>query len=126
MKTRIVQTLLLLLMSHVTQAQDLVGQWSGKLQVQGTELSIIFHVSKTNDHYEVTMDSPGQNAMGNNVSSTIFSYPKVRFEMRSIGATYEGVVTDAMITGKWVQSGTALFLTLSRSEASAPPKDAGR
>ena len=53
---------------------------------------------------------------GAKVTTTAFSYPNVKFEIAGIGAVYEGTMSDKGITGKWVQSGTALFLVLVKSE----------
>ena len=117
MKT-LAQTILLILMSSALYSQDLAGQWKGTLNVQGNQLRIVFHVNKTNSQYEATMDSPDQNASSTKVTNTNFSYPNVKFEISEIGAVYEGTMSDAGITGKWVQSGTALFLVLLKVEDS--------
>jgi hypothetical protein len=114
MKTLI--TILFILTSCAAYSQDLAGQWNGTLQVQGNELKVVFHVTKNNDRYEATFDSPSQNARGIQVTTTAFSYPAVHFEISGIGAAYEGVMTDKSITGKWVQAGTALFLILLKNE----------
>lgn len=110
----LVQTILFILMSYVLYGQDLTGKWNGTLSVQGNQIRIVFDVSKVNDQYEVTMDSPDQNANGIKVTAVKFDYPNVKFEVESIGAVYEGVMTNENVTGKWVQSGTALFLVLLR------------
>jgi hypothetical protein len=118
MKT-LTQTVFLILMSCTLNAQDLPGQWKGTLNVQGTQLRIVFHIDKTGDRYHATLDSPDQNASGVKVTTTIFTYPDVKFEISSIGAVYEGTMSDKGITGKWVQSGTSLFLALLKNEDSA-------
>ena len=64
------------------------------------------------------MDSPTQNVIGISVAITNFDYPNVKFDIPILGAVYEGIMSDKGITGKWVQAGTALFLTLSKSEGS--------
>jgi uncharacterized protein len=118
----LVQTIIFILISIVLQGQDLAGQWHGALSVQGTQIRIVFHVNKLNNQYEATMDSPDQNVTGTKVTTTSFSYPNVKFEITGLGAIYEGVMTDSGITGKWVQSGTALFLVLLRSDDSPDKK----
>ena len=42
------------------QANAQTGTWSGKLDVQGTKLSLVFHLDGDNP----TMDSPDQGAKG--------------------------------------------------------------
>lgn len=118
MKT-LLKTIFLIFMSNMVYSQDITGLWSGALSVQGSQLRIVFHVSKSNDQYEVTMDSPDQRVDGIHVSATHFSYPNVQFEISVMGAVFEGTLSDKIITGKWVQSGTSLFLALSKSEEPA-------
>ena len=105
----------------MVHGQDITGNWSGTLSVQNNQLKIVFHISKVNNQYEATFDSPDQNMTGTKVSVVTFAYPNVKFEMTGIGASYEGTMSDKGITGKWVQAGTALFLLL-KNEA-APDKD---
>jgi len=104
--------------SAVSYSQDLRGQWNGSLHVQGSELKLIFHVAKPDDVYKSTMDSPDQNAKDIVVTTTSFNFPTVRFEISSIGAVYEGVISNdqATITGKWMQSGVTLPLILERKK----------
>jgi hypothetical protein len=109
-------TILFFLMPVTFFNQELAGQWNGTLRVQGTDLRIVLHVKKNSNEYEATFDSPDQNANGIKVTATTFSYPQVKFEIASLGAAYEGVMSDEGITGKWVQSSTALFLMLVKSE----------
>ena len=49
-----------LLLSAVFLANAQTGNWSGKLDVQGTPLTIVFHL----DGDEPTLDSPDQAAQG--------------------------------------------------------------
>lgn len=48
------------IMLLVFQANAQTGTWSGKLDVQGTKLSLVFHLDGDNP----TMDSPDQGAKG--------------------------------------------------------------
>ena len=121
MKT-LAQIVVLMLISYTAYAQQLEGNWTGTLQVQGTPLRVIFHVTRTGDKYETTMDSPDQNATGIKVTVTSFNFPQVKFEVANAGAVYEGVMSGQSVTGKWIQSGTALFLQLLRSDAPETPK----
>jgi hypothetical protein len=115
MKT-ITQTILLMLMTAASYGQDLTGHWNGALNVQGTQLRVIIHVTKSANQYEATLDSPDQNVSGIKVTTANFSYPNVKFEISNMGVVYEGVMSDQGITGKWSQSGTSLFLVLSKPE----------
>ena len=110
------QTMALMLMTSVMYGQDITGQWNGALSVQGNQIRIIFLVKKTNSQYEAIFDSPDQNANGIKVTTTEFSYPKVKFEISGLDAIFEGTLSGKNISGKWLQSGTALFLALIKKE----------
>lgn len=97
-------------------AQDIEGQWNGLLKVQGMQLRIVFHVTKTTDGYTSTMDSPDQGAMGMPVTNTTYTAPTIRFEIIQIGFVYEGKVQDNRIVGSLTQRGQAFPLDLSRDE----------
>lgn len=103
----------LIMVSLLLKGQQLEGEWQGTLNGGGSQLRLVFHISKTNDGYESTMDSPDQNVSDIRVTMTSF-YPKVKFEMSTIGALFEGEITTNEITGKWMQSGQSLLLVLQR------------
>jgi uncharacterized protein len=109
------QTTLFFLFSITLNGQDLSGDWKGALDVQGKQLRLVVHVNKTSGQYEATLDSPDQNVSGIKVTKIVFAYPDVKFEISAAGAIYEGVMSDKGIIGKWVQSGTALFLVLQKN-----------
>jgi hypothetical protein len=107
-----------MLFTVFAQGQDLKGQWSGALSVQGSQLRIVFHVTKTDTAYKTTMDSPDQQAKDIPVSATSFKFPNVKFELAAIGGGFEGVMADdkTTITGKWSQSGMSLPLVLTKDK----------
>jgi len=108
----LIESLVFVFMSLFLYAQDLTGEWSGSLQIQGTTLKVILHVSMVDGKYTTTLDSPDQNANGIKVNTTTYEQPIVTLEIQSVGAVYEGVISGNRITGKWIQSGTAFFLEL--------------
>jgi len=65
-------------------SQDITGQWTGLLKVQGMQLRVVFNISKTDSGYSSTMDSPDQGAKGIPVTSTIFDNPKLKIEVSSL------------------------------------------
>ena len=111
MKT-LIESLVFVFMTSFLYAQDLTGEWSGSLQIQGTTLKVILHVSMVDGKYTTTLDSPDQNANGIMVTTTTYEQPVVTFEIPSVGAIYKGEISGKRITGKWLQSGTAFFLEL--------------
>ena len=126
MKT-ITLTIFSLLAVSALYSQDLAGQWNGALNVQGTQLRLVFHVTKTGNKFKATMDSPDQNAAGIPIDSVHFNRPNLKFEITGIKAVFEGVLSGKQINGNWMQSGQTLPLVLSKKETSpGKPKTAAR
>ncbi len=96
-------------------AQDIVGSWYGQLKVQGTTLSLVIHVKKTNNGYSGTMDSPDQGAKGIPLTETTFSDSLFGFRQKAAGLSYSGVLKENEIEGTFKQGGFSLPLTLSRT-----------
>lgn len=116
---------LLFLASIVTNAQgdEVKGTWSGKLNLYGNELPLVFHLDAGN----CTIDSPDQGAMGipanlkRTENGVIVTVP-------SINATFEGVKTGEQIMGTFKQNGLSFPLTLkvgalerNRPQTPVPP-----
>eukprot|EP01035_Chromulina_nebulosa_P050250 gene50250-68313_t len=53
--------------------QTIIGDWNGALKVQGIQLRLVFHISKTDSGFSATMDSPDQGAKGIPVTSVGFN-----------------------------------------------------
>ena len=58
-------------------SQEVIGTWNGILKVQGMQLSLVFHVNKTDNGFSSTMDSPDQKAFGIPVTKTNFENSKL-------------------------------------------------
>lgn len=117
------------LMATVTLlGQDIAGQWNGILKVQGSQLRIVFNVSKTDSGYVTTMDSPDQGAKGIPVSFTSFENSVLKIEAATIGMRYEGTQTqEDLIVGEFRQLAFSSPLTLTKSipekERATRPQD---
>ncbi len=111
---------LILLISATMSAQELVGEWSGVLSVQGFQLKLIFKVEKTDKGYNTTMDVPAQKVKGMKVSKTNFNAPSVRFELNEMFIDYSGQLTGNQIVGTFKQQGQEFPLTLLRSCSKNP------
>ena len=103
-------SILLLSFAHFSMAQT--GTWSGKLDIQGTKLTLVFHLDDQNP----TMDSPDQGAKGIPIQVTRTDSGKITVKVPSIGATYEGQWTVKQILGSFKQMGVSLPLTLTPGE----------
>ena len=107
MKKSILCVIALLLCFVGTRAQT--GTWSGKLDVQGTKLTIVFHL----DGNEPTMDSPDQAALGFPIQVERTDIGKITIQIPSLGASYEGQWLIKQIVGTFKQAGLSLPLVLT-------------
>ncbi len=99
-------------------SQDITGDWNGLLNVQGTQLRLVFHIGKTDSGFVSTMDSPDQNAFGIPVSSTIFKNSTLMIEIANIKMEYTGEYkSENNIEGTFKQGGMTFPLNLSREKA---------
>lgn len=106
--------LITLLTSITLTAQDITGQWNGVLKVQGTQLRIVFNVTKTDKGFSSTMDSPDQGANGILVTNTTFENPKIKFEVANAQIEYNGELKENEIVGTFKQRGQEFPMNLSR------------
>ncbi len=109
-------TLILLLASGIMlQAQNITGTWHGLLNVQGTQLRLVFHINKVATGYVSTMDSPDQGAEGIEMSSTLFDEAQLSITFKPGNIEYVGKLgTDSVVTGFFKQNGRSFPLNLSR------------
>jgi pimeloyl-ACP methyl ester carboxylesterase len=103
-----------LLTTSTLQAQDIIGPWYGILEVRGTQLRVVFHINKTENGYNSTMDSPDQGAKGIPVTSTTFKSPILKLEIKNLKVEYEGELKEKNITGTFTQAGKVFPMDLSR------------
>ena len=102
--------LLLCFASIVAKAQsgDAKGAWTGKLNVYGTELTLVFHLDSVN----CTLDSPDQGIKG--VPAKLeHTATGIKVTIASINASYEGVNMGESIMGTFKQHGQSFPLTLT-------------
>ena len=85
--------------------------WSGKLNVYGTELTLVFHL----DGDSCTLDSPDQGVKGvpGKLETTTLG---VKVTVPAINATFEGVYFKETLMGTFSQLGQAFPLTLKKGE----------
>ena len=120
MKTHIFAFVIGLLIANTLFAQNIAGQWNGILKVQGTQLRIVFNISKTENGYVSTMDSPDQGAKGIPVTSTSFENSTLKLVASNLGIEYQGTLgTDNVIVGNFKQGGMSFPLNLSKGTTEA-------
>ncbi|PIF01440.1 MAG: alpha/beta hydrolase [Maribacter sp.] len=96
--------------------QDATGHWYGVLEVQGTQLRLVFNISRADNIYSATMDSPDQGVKGVPVTSISYEKDTLKLEISNAGIGYEGTLgKDAIFTGTFKQGGHEFPMDLSRN-----------
>ena len=111
---------LLLLMVSILKAQTVEGDWSGKLNVQGQELPLIFHFSGADDALTATMDSPSQGANGIPVEQVSFAEGELNLSVMGGQITYIAQVEGEKMEGTFTQGGSEFPLVLVKGEMEKP------
>lgn len=101
-----------LLIAAVQSAAAQTGTWSGKLEVQGMQLTLVFHLD---DDYP-TIDSPDQGAKGIPAKIERSDIGKIIVTVPSLAARYEGMHLMNRIVGTFSQMGMSFPLTLNPGE----------
>lgn len=99
---------------------QIAGDWKGTLDVQGTKLDLIFHITETPDGITATLDVPLQGATGLPLSPATFVDNKLTVAMEQAGIKYEGVLADKKVTGTYSQGGMELPLVLEKTVVTKP------
>lgn len=107
--------------SSSVSAQDISGTWHGKLSIPTGSLTIVFHISQTEQGtYVTTLDSPDQGANRIKTQTTSFNDSTLIIQIPVIHASYKGKLnSDKTINGTFTQ-GMPLPLNLKKGEASRP------
>lgn len=111
-------SLLLLLFNSGLGTQEpkpIAGVWQGKLQVQGAELRLVFHIEQdSTGALTATMDSPDQGARGIKVDDVSFANDTLRLRIRAIQGDFAGKIDhkQKLASGAWTQAGMKLPLEL--------------
>jgi len=103
-------------------AQDIAGRWQGLLNAGGTNIRLVFNVSKNADNtYTTTFDSPDQNAFGIKCNSTSVVKDSLTATVDVAHIVYKGLWDrkDA-ITGTFKQNNTFFTLNLKRNDLIRP------
>jgi len=121
--TALVLLLAGLALSSSLSAQDISGTWHGKLSLPTGSLTIVFHISQTEQGgYVTTLDSPDQGANGIKTQTTSFNDSTLIVQIPVIHASYKGKLnSDNTINGTFTQ-GMPFPLNLKKGEASRPKR----
>ena len=105
-------TIVALLFSFAFLSNAQTGTWTGKLEVQGMKLTIVFHL----DGDEPSMDSPDQAAQGIPIQVERNGIGRITIKIPMLGASYEGLWLGTQIVGTFTQMGQSLPLSLTPGE----------
>ncbi len=98
-------------------AQDITGAWNGLLDVQGSQLRLVFNISKTATGISATMDSPDQGAKDIPTSSARFEKGVLTIAIANMKLQYEGKMGENnTITGTFKQGPMSLPLNLTKGK----------
>lgn len=105
--------------SFSSELLSIEGTWGGKLKVPGTELRIVFNITRTPEgNLTATMDSPDQGITGIPVDEVILQDSNLSIEVKAIAGIYEGIISQdySEIEGDWKQAGASFPLLLQKVE----------
>lgn len=107
-------TLLLVLAAFVNiTAQDITGSWTGKLDIMGTKLNLVFNITKGSDgKIGCTLDSPDQGAKGIPAEITVTDGTAVKITIQQLAVVYEGRLADGKLKGQFTQNGFSFPLDM--------------
>ena len=125
------KTLLLLLATGsiiLSKAQSIAGNWEGTLNVQGTEIPIVFHIKDSAGKLSATFDSPKQMAYNLACSGVLLHGDSMILQMKMMGGKYESLLSaDKKTTrGTWFQGGGSLPLDLKKTSDVATKQELKR
>ncbi len=103
------------------KAQDITGDWFGKISVMGSELRLNFHISEKDGAYFSTMDSPDQGAFGIPAESTVYKDGILTILIGNIKCTLS-LNDEGNLVGEFKQAVVKTDLTLIRKAIEAPVK----
>jgi len=70
-----------ILSTFIMTGQEITGQWNGIIKVPGSQLRVVFNITKSEKGYSSTMDSPDQGAKGIPFTKTSFENSILKLEI---------------------------------------------
>jgi fermentation-respiration switch protein FrsA (DUF1100 family) len=102
-----------------TNAQDITGQWFGILKVPGSQYRLVFNISKSENGFKSTMDSPDQGAKGIPISITSFNNDTLKLSLPNLTIEYVAKLSaDYQLVGTFKQGGYPFPLNLAKEKVS--------
>lgn len=98
----------------LTAQHKIAGKWEGILNVQGTELPLIFNIQQDGGLLVATMDSPQQGAKGIPVDQTRFEDGWLDMQLTKAGIHYRGQLIGDTVKGVFKQGGLEIKMDLAQ------------
>lgn len=76
---KLITTTVLCLLSYLGFSQEIVGAWTGELDIQGMKLPLIFNIKESNGNLSTTLDSPKQGAKDIPVKRNFFQRKHLKY-----------------------------------------------
>ena len=114
---RILFTLATTILSSTALTQNIMGNWEGILTVQGSIISLVFHISAdSTGKFSATFDSPRQQAFNLPFNEVILRGDSLELQMNKIKGKYIGKLdgTKKNLSGIWYQGQGSLPLNMKK------------
>ncbi len=99
----------------------LLGEWAGKLDIQGIKLTVVFRYSKDRDgNFTGFVDIPEQSANNLPVKDVTLAGDEVRFAVPVAQLKYKGTFEGEKISGSLIQGTVDMKLTLEKGKYEVP------
>lgn len=122
---KLILSFISVLISVYSFGQNIIGNWEGALQIQGTEMPIVFHIDKDiTGKYIATFDSPNQKAFNMACGDVILKQDSLILMLPLIKGSYTGKLGEnkKQLTGTWKQGAGSLSLNLKKTSDVATTK----
>jgi len=109
--------LVLVVGAEAEPKNKVIGDWSGKLKIEGRTAEVLLHVRQGKDgKLMATLDSLSENALDIPVEAIQHTGSNLHFEIEGGSGVFDGKVAGdgAEVAGTWKQSGKALPLNFTR------------
>ena len=104
--------------SGIGEANEVLGDWYGVLDISGTQLTIVFHIMDSDGSLTSTMDSPDQNANGISIDETSYENGNLKIVAKALNVEYTATLNEDgdALNGTFNQNGMSWDLKMTRNE----------
>lgn len=95
-------------------SQEIIGSWTGELEVPGAKLPVIFNIKQNGSGITATMDSPMQGAKDIPVTTAAFEKNELSLISSNMHFRFKGILNSGQIDGKFSQGQMDLPLILRK------------